>query len=299
MGEPNSLPRSSTSPLALLLGNPVAHSLSPTIHNAAFRALGFDAVYLAHRVDSDDLPAVVAALKAPTVLGANVTIPHKEAVVPLMDGLTPEAKAIGAVNTIVRESNGALLGDNTDAAGFLQPLAPFAEQLHGQPAVILGAGGAARAAAYALLTALNPSRLTIAARRREQAGALLGALDPYDPRGVLQAIALEEAAPAIREAYLLVNATPVGMAPHEETTPWTQTGDFHAKQIVYDLVYAPAETRLLRDAAMRGATPIGGLGMLIGQAAAAFEHWTGQPMPMDAIHAALNRQASNETRQAL
>ncbi|NNF56900.1 MAG: shikimate dehydrogenase [Rhodothermaceae bacterium] len=288
MGEPVPPALSPSTRLAVLLGDPVAHSRSPTIHNAAFRALGLDAVYLACRVASGDLPAAVAGLRALGVFGANVTIPHKETVVSLVDRLTPEAEAIGAVNTIVVETDGTLVGANTDAVGFVQPLVPFERQLRGQPAVILGAGGAARAVAYAILAALQPSRLTIAARQREQAETLLYALAPYDPRGVLHAVALEEAAvPMIREARLLVNATPVGMAPHPEATPWPHATDFHAEQVIYDLVYAPAETRFLRDAVVHGAIPVGGLAMLIGQGAAAFEHWTGQAMPLDAVRLAL------------
>lgn len=274
--------------LAVLLGNPVAHSLSPTIYNAAFRALGLDAIYVACRVETERLSEAVAGLRALGVLGANVTIPHKEAVVPLVDRLTPTAEAIGAANTLVFEPDGTLLGDNTDAAGFLHPLAPLMDRLRGQPVVLLGAGGAARAAAYAVLTRLAPARLTIAARRPEQAEALGAALAPHDARSVLETCPLDGARRAIRDARLLVNTTPVGMHPHVTDSPWSSADDFHAGQVVYDLVYAPARPRLLREAEAGGATTIGGLGMLIGQAALAFEQWTGQPLPLDAVHVALS-----------
>lgn len=275
-----------TTRLAVLLGDPVAHSLSPRIHNAAFRALGLDAVYLACRVAPADLPAAVAGLKALGALGASVTIPHKEAVVPLLDRLAPAAAATGAVNTVVFEDDGAVRGENTDVEGFLQPLRPHADRLHGAAMTVLGAGGAARAAAYALLTAFEPTRLTVAARRPDQARRLAAALGPHDPYDALRPIPFAEARAAVRESILVVNATPVGMAPGDGETPWPHAEDFHTSQLVYDLVYAPAETRLLREAAAQGAEPLGGLAMLVGQAAAAFRLWTGLDMPLEAVWAA-------------
>jgi shikimate dehydrogenase len=279
---------SSATRLAVLLGDPVAHSRSPRLHNAAFRALGLDAVYLACRVAPGDLPAAVAGLRALGALGANVTIPHKEAVLPLLDRRSAAAAAVGAVNTLVFEAGGAVRGENTDVEGFLQPLLPLADVLHGAPMTVLGAGGAARAAAYALLTAFEPTRLTVAARRPDQARRLAAALAPSDPYDALRPVALAEAAGPIRESALVVNATPVGMTPDEEKTPWPQAEDFHPGQAVYDLVYTPAETRLLREAAARGATPLDGRAMLVGQAAAAFRLWTGLDMPLDAAWAALS-----------
>lgn len=273
--------------LAVLLGDPVAHSRSPRIHNAAFRALGLDAVYLACRVAPAYLPAAVAGLKALGALGASVTIPHKEAVAPLLDRLAPTAASVGAVNTLVFEDDGAVRGENTDVEGFLQPLRPHDDRLHGAAMTVLGAGGAARAAAYALLSVFEPTRLTVAARRPDQARRLSAALAPHDPFDALWPASFAEAGAAVRESALVVNATPVGMAPDAGRTPWPEASDFHAGQLVYDLVYAPAETRLLREAAARGAVPLGGLAMLVGQAAAAFRLWTGRDLPLDAVWAAL------------
>jgi shikimate dehydrogenase len=282
------LPPPSPSPrFAVLLGDPVAHSLSPQIHNAAFRALGLDAVYLACRVIPADLPAAVAGLKALGALGANVTIPHKEAVVPLLDRLGPAAEATGAVNTLVFEADGAVRGENTDVEGFLAPLRPHADGLHGAAMTVLGAGGAARAAACALLAAFEPTRLTVAARRTERARRLAAALAPHDPYDALRPASFSEAGTDLRESALVVNATPVGMAPHDEAMPWPHAEDFHPGHLVYDLVYAPAETRLLREAAAHGATTLGGLGMLVAQAADSFRLWTGREMPLDAVWAAL------------
>lgn len=269
-----------------LLGDPVAHSLSPLLHNAAFRAAGIDAEYRARRVAPEDLAEAVAALRAPGVLGANVTIPHKQAVITHLDALAPAAEAIGAVNTIVRQEDGSLLGDNTDAAGLLHGL-EGAEDLRGSPAVVLGSGGAARAAVYALLTDLRPGSLTIAARSPEKAEALAADLAALGPEGTLRVVSLGEAGVAIRESRLVVNATPVGMHPDARATPWPDADDFGPAHTVYDLVYAPAETRLLREAAAQGARPIGGMKMLVGQAAASFVRWTGTPMPLGSVHSAL------------
>lgn len=283
--------RPSARRVAYLFGDPVAHSLSPLIHNAAFRAAGIDAEYRAKRVRAEELEAAVASLREPYALGTNVTIPYKQAIVSYLDTLTPEAEAIGAVNTVVREEGGRLRGDNTDAAGFLHGL--DAAKLRGAPTLIFGAGGAARAVVYALLTELRPETLTLAARRPAQAEALAADFADLDERGVLRVVPLAEAAAAVRQGQLVVNATPLGMHGNTDTTPWPDASDFHRGQTVYDLIYAPAETRLLREARAEGAETIGGLAMLIGQAAASFVQWTGTPMPTDAVEAALSSRFSS------
>ncbi|MEM9998553.1 MAG: shikimate dehydrogenase [Bacteroidota bacterium] len=273
--------------LALLLGDPVAHSRSPAIHNAAFEALGLDAVYLAARVEAAHLGEAVAGLRALGMLGANVTIPHKQAIVPYLDALTPVAEAIGAVNTVVPQPDGTLLGTNTDAAGFFEPLRPHAATLDGAEVVVFGAGGAARAVTYALLTEVHPARLTLVARSPAKATALAQSFAALDLHGVLHIAEPTLADDHARNAALLVNATPLGMhGAHEAATPWP-AADFRPEQLAYDLVYAPAETRFLREAAARGATPLVGLAMLVGQAAEAFHLWTGQPMPLPPVYRAL------------
>jgi shikimate dehydrogenase len=277
-----------TTRLVALLGDPVAHSRSPAIHNAAFRALGLDLVYVACRVTPGALPAAVAGLRALGAAGANVTVPHKEPVVLLVDRLSPAAAATRAVNTIVPLADGAFEGDNTDVAGFLDPLGRYAPLLRGQEAVILGAGGAARAAAYALLTTLAPSRLTVVGRTTQRAGRLAAELSSHDAHEALCVMAPDDARRAVRRATLVVNATPAGMHPHVEATPWPDADDFSAGQLVSDLVYAPPETRLLREAAARGAATLDGRAMLLAQAAAAFERWTGRAMPLDVARAALD-----------
>ncbi|MGI9174480.1 MAG: shikimate dehydrogenase family protein, partial [Rhodothermales bacterium] len=216
--------------LTLLLGFPVAHSLSPLIHNTAFRAQKLNRLYVAASVRPPDLAAAVAGLRALGAAGANVTIPHKAAVLPLADSLSPQAQAIGAINTLVvqarKDGPSMLYGDNTDIAGFLEPLHAHAASLHQTSMLIFGAGGAARAVAYALLTAFQPDRLTLAARTTAKAEALARDLAPYDAAGVLRVARLEEAGPDVRASRLLVNATPLGTTPDVRATPWPHAADF-------------------------------------------------------------------------
>lgn len=273
-----------------LLGYPVAHSLSPLIHNTAFRAQGLPWLYVAMAVRPGDVAEAVAGLRALGFAGSNVTVPHKQAVLPLMDDLSAAARAVGAVNTIVcrREAGGVTLyGDNTDVEGFLTPLHPFAETLREAPMLIFGAGGAARAVAFALLGAFRPCRLAIAARTRARAERLVRDLAPHDAAGALRVVPLADARPAVQESRLLVNATPVGMQPHEDATPWPDAAVFSDEHLVYDLIYKPEQTRLLREAAARGARTLGGLAMLIHQAAASYAQWTGREMPVDRVREAL------------
>lgn len=285
MASEPTLPDASTC-IVLLLGNPVEHSLSPCIHNTAFAAHDINAVYAASQVAASDLADAVRGMRALRILGANVTIPHKERIVPLLDSVSPRAEALGAVNTVVaRSENDAriLHGDNTDIEGFLDPLREKSG-LHAQPMTILGAGGAARAAAYALGITYAPTPLTVAARRPEQAQALVDALAPHvDNTTTFAACALDDVSSAVRSSRLVVNATPVGMAPNAEATPWPNADCFAPGQLIYDLVYTPRPTRLLREAKARGADTQDGLAMLIGQAAAAYRLWTDRSMPVDVV----------------
>lgn len=273
--------------LVVLLGDPVAHSRSPHLHNAAFQADGIDWAYLACRVAPGREAEAVAGLRALSIAGANVTVPHKEAVLPHLDDLSDGARAIGAVNTIVRDGD-RLTGHNTDVTGFLEPLQPHADRLRGAEMVILGAGGAARAVAYGLLASSSPTRLTLAARTTSRAEAVAEALAPYDAHGALDVVGLPDAGARIREAMLVVNATPVGMGKGAAQTPWPGIDDFRSGHLVYDLVYTPRPTRLLREAATQGADTLDGWPMLIYQAAAAYRLWTGRPMPPSVLHSSLS-----------
>lgn len=282
-----------TTRIVTLLGHPVEHSLSPRIHNTAFQAQDVNAAYVATPVRPETLPAAVEGLRALNLLGANVTVPHKETVRPLLDDVTERAAAVGAVNTIVWEKHDegpdTLFGDNTDVEGFLTPLDEQVEdELDGTAMLVFGAGGAARAVVYGLLTNYRPERLTIVARRSKQAEGLATDLAAYDDGDALCTSTFEEAALSVRTSRLVVNATPLGMAPDRRgQTPWPNPIDFGPDHIVYDLVYTPESTRLLQEATAQGATSIGGLDMLVEQAAAAYVQWTGREMPRDAVYEVL------------
>ncbi|MEO0560223.1 MAG: shikimate dehydrogenase [Bacteroidota bacterium] len=267
--------------LVVLVGDPVEHSLSPQIHNAAFQAQGLNLTYLACRVSPARLAAAIDGLGALGGVGANVTIPHKQAVLELATSASPSARAIGAANTLVRTSDG-WRADNTDPAGFLAPLDSYAESLRGELAILIGAGGAARAVAWACTEHLG-ARVIVAARRVGQARKLAETLGT-------EAMTVADAQRFARDAALVINATPVGMAPHASLTPWTFPTGLRPSQIAYDLVYRPAQTRFLQEAEAAGATCIGGLPMLIGQAAASYRQWTGREMPLDVVRDIVSRQ---------
>ena len=273
--------------LATLIGDPVGHSLSPAIHNAAYGIQGVDAVYLSMRVPIGQLRDAVVGLKAMGVMGINVTIPHKRSVVELLDEVRADAQAIGAVNTIVLKDDGngstRLIGENTDVGGFIAPLAALRESIRDKSAVILGAGGAARAVLYACHTSLRPSKVTVVARKPARAQQMIDALAQYSPEKMVSVLPFDDARGAVLEAKLIVNTTPVGTYPGVHATPWMHVDSFRPGQVVYDVVYNPVETRFLRDAQSRGATVLNGMEMLLAQASAAHTLWTGLRMPIDEV----------------
>ncbi|MBX7235118.1 MAG: shikimate dehydrogenase [Caldilineales bacterium] len=270
-----------------LIGWPVGHSRSPAMHNAAFAAAGIEGVYLRLPVPPDRVGEAVRGLRALGFRGANVTIPHKQAVLPFLDELSPAASGIGAVNTITVREDGSLYGDNTDAPGFLADLAELgirAEELRVGGALVMGAGGSARAIAYALASESIP--VYVVARRPEQAQSLVEDLRPLYP-----GLALSPASPSSPpEARLIVNCTPAGMTPHEDASPWPDVLPFRPGQIVYDLVYNPPLTRLMQQARNQGLVAANGLGMLLHQGALAWEQWTGRPAPLEAMRLVISGQ---------
>jgi shikimate dehydrogenase len=275
---------------AYLLAHPAGHSLSPAMHNAAFKYLSIAGRYEAVDVTHEHLAELVQGLRENDVYGANVTIPHKVAVMPMMDRLSKAAKTIGAVNTIVN-NNGELVGHNTDAAGFLQGLEDEKVFLRKKVAVMLGAGGAARAIAYALLNS-GVAKLWIYNRTPERAAELVKEFAKVGSAAVLKH---EELPFIIRQAEILVNTTSVGMehggvVPDESPLP---EGFLPKQGFVCDIVYRPARTRLLEDAKEASLKTQNGLPMLVYQGAEAFRLWTGQEAPaqvmMEAAKNVLNK----------
>lgn len=267
-----------------LIGWPVEHSVSPAMHNAAFAALGIAGRYELLPTPLADLPQRVASLRRDGFRGVNVTVPHKQAIIAALEGVTDAARAIGAVNTLL-DRGGRWIGDNTDGNGFLAALQDAGFAPADKHALVLGAGGAARAVAYTLsqaccaVTLVNrtPKRARqLAADLRLLAHAAIDALDTPD--------AVYEV--DLTRYHLLVNCTSVGMWPHVDDSPWPDDLALPASWTVLDLVYTPLETRLLASARASGAHAMDGLGMLVHQGALAFELWTGQAPPIAVMRAA-------------
>lgn len=263
-----------------VMGDPVAHSLSPLLHNAAFAALGLDWASVAFLVRPGGAEDALRGMRALGVRGLSVTMPHKSAAAALADRLTPVAERLGAANCLSFDG-GEVLGDNTDGEGFLAALRRGTGfDPAGRRCLVAGAGGAARAVVLALAAA-GASEVVVANRspdRAEAAAALAG------PGG-----RLGEAAEAPR-ADLVVNATPAGMVgAGEAVAPIVDAALLHAGQVVVDLVYEPRTTAWLSEAVRRGATGVGGLGMLVHQAAVQLERWTGRDVPVEVMWDAARR----------
>lgn len=263
-----------------VLGYPVRHSLSPVMHNAAFAALGFNWVYLAFEAPPERLADAIGGMRALGMRGLNLTIPHKEAACRLVDRLTPQAEAIGAVNTLFWDGD-TLVGDNTDAEGFLRSLLEAGVEPRGQRVLVVGAGGSARAVVYALRQ--QGASVWVANRNLARAELLT---QRYGAEGVLP---LESAAltPELARFDGVVSCTPLGMQPNEATMPPLPLEQLPAHAWVCDLVYRPLETRLLREARAHELKTISGLGMLLWQGALAFERWTGVSAPVEVMERAL------------
>ncbi len=257
-----------------IIGNPVEHSLSPAMHNAAYEQLGLNFAYLAFRVT--DVEGAVRAVRALGLRGLSVTVPHKVAVIPFLDEIDPVAKSIGAVNTVVNDG-GRLKGYNTDWTGFVRSLEAHVPAA-GRRVALLGAGGAARAIAFGL---------------REK-GASLTILNRAEEIGMARDLAAEIGCPhgdfaraqSIASADIVVNATSVGMAPLQDKVPVDPAG-LRSEQVVVDIVYNPMETRFLREAAARGCRTVPGYEMLLLQGVTQFELWTGQAAPVDLMRSVL------------
>ncbi|MHB8995811.1 MAG: shikimate dehydrogenase [Armatimonadota bacterium] len=275
--------------VAGVIGWPVRHSLSPPMHNAAFAALGLNWVYVPFAVEPERIAGAVEAIRALDLVGLNVTIPHKLAVLPHLDEISDTARVLGAVNTIVN-AEGRLVGHNTDGAGFLRSLREIGGEVAGKRVALIGAGGSSRAVALAVCQA-GATRLTIINRTVAKAEALVEMVAAALPDAKAEAVALEgpEAEGAVRDAQVLIDSTAVGMYPHHEVEPVVPAGWLHREQTICDLTYNPRRTVLLQAAEAAGAGTLDGTGMLVHQGALAFEYWTGQPAPVEAMRKALLR----------
>jgi shikimate dehydrogenase len=256
-----------------LIGWPVEHSRSPAMHNAAFVALDLDWRYILLPTPPDQVEAVVARIRSGELQGANVTIPHKQAVMPYLDEIDPAAQAVGAVNTIVKQAD-RLIGFNTDTLGFKRSLIETGVDVADQPCAILGAGGSARAVVY-VLRELG-AHITVYARDVEKARAVHTDCRPLS--------ALREIDPAMK---LIVNTTPVGLSPNIDASPWPDDVRFPKHALLFDLLNNPARTKFMQQAERAGLRTVNGWNMLVYQGAAAFEKWTGIEPPVDVMKRAL------------
>jgi len=274
-----------------LTGYPLGHSLSPVLHQAALAACGLMGDYQLFPIepnqDADsNLKALCARVSRGELDGLNVTIPYKQSLFSCLDDISESARAVGAVNTIYSRG-GRLLGENTDIEGFKRDVSTFIDLSTGQKALVLGAGGAARAVVYVLIQA--GWQVTIFARRQEQARQLANDLKKYARSHSVDIINLDQLTTLNLSAGwgLVINTTPVGMFPHVEASPWAEGLQFPKEAALYDLIYSPGETRLMQQANAAGMRWRNGLGMLVEQAALAFEIWTGKQADVAAMYNAV------------
>ena len=265
-----------------IIGDPVEHSLSPLMQNSAIAELNLDYIYIPFPIRGDNLRQALDGFAAIDLVGFNATIPHKQAIIPLLSEITPEAKAIGAVNTVWRTENG-WKGTNTDVTGFIAPLKAMDRNWSNSTPVVLGNGGAARAV-VAGLTQLGCPEINIVGRNRDKLAQFWQSWQNSPKiQDLLKIHNWENLSGLLPSADLLVNTTPIGMSPHTDASPVSEELMSGLKEgaIAYDLIYTPSPTKFLSLAGDRGATAIDGLEMLVQQGAAALEIWLQQPVPVD------------------
>lgn len=279
-----------------LIGHPLRFSLSPAIHGAAFRALGLDADYALRPTPAAELPAALEAIRAGELAGANVTVPHKRAALELAESAGEPALGLGAANTLLRGADGGLRAENTDPAGFAAQLSALGlDQGAGRRALVLGAGGAARAVVFTLLD--RGYAVTVAARSSAQSAVLASTLNRLRGGADLSTAWLQPGRMAsdLADADLLVNTTPLGGAGHPDSGPLPEGSSLGGRlAAVIDIVAWPLETALVRRARAEGRLAAGGLDMLLGQAAASFQLWTGREAPLEAMRQAALEAAARQ-----
>lgn len=258
-----------------IFGDPIEHTLSPAMHNSAFAALGLDMCYIPFHVHPNELPAAVRAVRSLNLLGVNITVPHKENVIPLLDDVDAEASFIGAVNTVVNSGN-RLKGYNTDGRGFMSSLSEKGIDVSGKDVLMIGAGGASRAVSYYLSE--KASSLSLYDIDTHKLNRLAG-----DLRKIRGNISLHDPARGTDRFHVIINATPLGLRPGDPFP--LDPGQIRPDMVVCDLVYK--RTNLLREAETKGARTLDGSGMLLWQGVLAFELWTGIRPPVDVMREAL------------
>ncbi|MCX7984813.1 MAG: shikimate dehydrogenase [Bacteroidetes bacterium] len=277
-----------------IIGYPLKHTLSPLIHNFSFQHYGLPYHYDTLETDPAYFEEKIQTYVKHGYIGFNVTIPFKETIVNNINHLSAEAKAIGAVNT-VHIHNNDWYGYNTDAIGTLRTLEPYRNDINQSNVLILGAGGAARAVVYVLATYFHPRNITISARNVQRALSL-SSLIPKDSDITFHHIfdSASDLEFTILTSKLIINTTPIGMYPNTNTSPLPETAPLSSNHIVFDVVYRPLKTALLKKAEEAGATILGGLPMLVHQGAEAFRIWTGKEMPITQVMQILQKKLAEE-----
>ncbi|MCL5266927.1 MAG: shikimate dehydrogenase [Bacteroidetes bacterium] len=272
-----------------IIGHPISHSWSPLIHETAFRIMNQDYHYAAFDVHPKNLRDALKGMIALGIVGCNVTIPHKEAVMEFIDEISADARLVGAVNTIHVE-NDSLVGHNTDVDGVVEALKPYRDQIADQSVTVFGAGGGGRAAVYSLISYYHPAQIFVINRdtsRAELMKKFFSDSQNYNNIKVVELHSLDEGN-VIETSRLVINATSVGMSPSPgENVMMADPKDLDGK-IFFDLVYNPVQTQFLKDAKKKNATTVSGIEMLYNQAAKSFEIWTGMSMPVDKVREKLD-----------
>ena len=266
-----------------LIGHPVEHSFSPPMHNAAFNALGMDYAYVAFDVNPENVGRAIKGAHALNIKGFNVTIPHKIEVMQYLDDLDEVAELIGAINTIDFKD---LKGYNTDGIGAIKAIEEVSK-VKNKDVIVAGAGGASRAISF-YLAKFGASSITVLNRNVEKAQNLASDVLASDLIGDVKSASISEIGNYLKDADILVDTTPVGMDPHINDEPIAKAEDMHEDLVVFDTVYNPNETVLLKQAIKAGAKPVYGIKMLLYQGAESFKIWTGRDAPIDVMEKALN-----------
>jgi shikimate dehydrogenase len=271
-----------------IVGHPIKHTFSPFMHNIAFELLNLNYIYLPFDVPPSNLKSAIKGMVAFNIKGLNITIPHKETILTLVKNQSEEVNIIGAANTIVND-DGLLKAYNTDVQGILETLTPFKEKILNSEVTIFGSGGAARSAIYSLIRNFKPSRINLINRNEERAEALREyfATKMYFNQMKIFGLFKTPIDEVLKNSQLIINATSVGMYPNVNDCIVSNYESFTKGQIVFDIVYNPLKTKLLRLAEAAGAITVDGLTMFVYQGVKSFELWTGVQMPVEKIFKAL------------